>query len=225
MKALIKNKYWIVLLLFALISFGNAGLQGGLGIYYAQYVLENPELVGPLATAGLIPVMIGLFFVAPIIKKFGKRNSTIFGLSFSLIGTVIMLIDPTNFTLILVGSTIRAIGGIPFTASFFAMLADTVEYGEWKTGVRSEGLVYSAGSFGTKIGIGLGGALMGYCLTLGGYVSGATQQSDSAISMITFLFIWAPAIIALMQIAILLFYKLDKIYPQILIDLKSRKEQ
>ncbi|MFC4323003.1 MFS transporter [Litchfieldia salsa] len=223
-KALFKNKYWALMVLFALVSYTGAGLGGGLGIYYAQYILENAALVGPLGLAGLFPVMIGLLFVAPIIKKFGKRNSMLFGLIFGLIGTAVILVNPANFTLVLVGSIIRGIGGVPVAASFFAILADTIEYGEWKTGVRTEGLVYSAGSFGTKVGMGLGAAMIGWFLSLGGYVGGLAEQSDSAISMIIFLFVWAPAIIGLLQIAILYFYKLDKIYPQILADLQARKE-
>lgn len=222
-KALFKNKYWALMVVFALVSYTGLGLNGGLGVYYAQYILENPALVGPLGFAGLFPALIGLLFVAPIIKKYGKRNSMIFGLLLGLIGTVVILIDPTNVALVLTGSIIRGIGGVPFAGSFFAMLADTIEYGEWKTGVRTEGLVYSAGSFGTKVGMGLGAAIMGWCLTLGGYVGGLTEQSDSAISMITFLFVWIPAIIAVIQLVILVFYKLDKQYPQILADLHARK--
>lgn len=224
MKALFKNKYWALMVLFSLVTYTVNGLNAGLGVYYAQYILDNPALVGPLGFAGLFPVMIGLLFVAPIIKKFGKRNSMIIGLILGIIGTVIIAINPTSFTLVLIGSVVRGIGGVPVAASFFAMLADTIEYGEWKTGIRTEGLVYSAGSFGTKVGSGLGAAAMGWFLALGGYVGGVAEQTDSAINMIMFLFIWAPAIIAIIQIAILAFYKLDKIYPQILADLQSRKE-
>ncbi|MFC4402501.1 MFS transporter [Gracilibacillus xinjiangensis] len=224
LKALFQNKYWGLMVFFSLVTYTGAGLNGGLGVYYAQYILENPALVGPLGFAGLFPVMIGLFFVAPIIKRFGKRNAMIFGLVFGLIGTAFLLIDPANFTLVLIGSVIRGIGGVPVAASFFAMLADTIEYGEWKTGVRTEGLVYSAGSFGTKVGSGLGAAVMGWLLSFAGYIGGAAQQSDSAISMILFMFIWAPAIIAVIQLIILFFYKLDKIYPKILADLQARKE-
>lgn len=223
-KALFKNKYWALMVLFLLVSYTGMGLGGGLGVYYAQYILENTALVGPLGLAGLFPAMIGLLFVAPIIKKFGKRNAIIIGLLFGLIGTVVILVDPTNFTLVLVGSIIRGIGGVPMVASFFAMLADTIEYGEWKTGIRTEGLVYSAGSFGTKVGMGLGAAVMGWCMSLSGYVGGVAEQTDSAISMIIFLFVWVPAIMGILQLIILKFYKLDKIYPQILVDLQTRKE-
>ncbi|AST90953.1 MFS transporter [Sutcliffiella cohnii] len=223
-KALFKNKYWALMVVFLLVSYTGMGLGGGLNVYYAQYILENTALVGPLGLAGLFPLMIGLLFVAPIIKKFGKRNVIIFGLIFGLIGTAIILVDPTNFTLVLVGSIVRGIGSVPMAASIFAMLADTIEYGEWKTGLRTEGLVYSAGSFGTKVGMGLGAAAMGWALSLGGYVGGAAEQTDSATSMIIFLFVWAPAIISVLQIIILNFYKLDKIYQQILADLQARKD-
>ncbi|MDX8047219.1 MFS transporter [Gracilibacillus sp. S3-1-1] len=222
-QSLMKNKYWGLALLFALVTYTANGLNGGLGVYYADYILQNPALVGPLGLAGLLPAMIGLLFVAPIIKRFGKRNAMIAGMLFGLLGTVVILIDPASFTFVLVGSVIRGIGGIPVAASFFAMLADTIEYGEWKTGIRAEGLVYSAGSFGTKVGMGLGAAIMGWCLSLSGYVGGAVEQSSSATSMIIFLFVWVPVIFTVIQLIILAFYKLDKIYPKLLEELQARK--
>ncbi|WP_231686845.1 MFS transporter [Bacillus sp. JCM 19034] len=204
-KSLLKNKYWVLAVIFALVIYTGNGLGGGLGVYYAQYILDNPALVGPLGLAGMFPVVIGLIFVGPIIKKFGKRNSMIGGLLFGLLGTVVILIDPTNFLFVLIGSVIRGIGGVPVAASFFAMLADTIEYGEWKSGVRTEGLVYSAGSFGTKVGMGLGAAIMGWCLAASGYVGGAVEQSSSAITMIVFLFVWVPVIFTVIQLTILAF--------------------
>ena len=222
-KALMKNKYWMLMVVFATVTYAAMGLGGGLNIYYAQYILGNPALVGPLGFAGLFPMMIGILFVAPIIKKLGKRNAIIAGTVLGALGTVLILINPTSWTLVLIGSIIRGIGGVPLVASIFAMLADTIEYGEWKSGIRTEGLVYSAGSFGTKVGMGLGAAAMGWALSYGGYIGGAAEQSASAITTITALFIYVPLVFAAIQILLLSFYKLDKEYPTILKELQERK--
>ncbi|PRO67137.1 MFS transporter [Alkalicoccus urumqiensis] len=223
LKALFRNKYWGLLVAFSIVTYTGMGLSSGVNVYYAEYILFRPDLVGILGLAGIFPVMVGLLFMAPVIKRFGKRNAMLIGLAVSLLGTVLLVIDPASTTLVLAGAFIRGIGMAPILGSFFAMLADTIEYGEWKTGVRTEGLVYSAGSFGTKVGMGLGAAALGWGLTLGGYAGGATEQSASAVTAIIVLFIWLPAVIAVLQMIILFFYRLDQLYPTILSDLKKRK--
>src|SRR5690625_7237822 len=86
------------------------------------------------------------------------------------------------------------------------MLADTIEYGEWKHGVRTEGLIYSAGSFGTKVGTGFGGALMGWLLSTSGYIGTATTQTDVTLNMIIFMFIYILIIVGIIAIVILYFF-------------------
>lgn len=107
----------------------------------------------------------------------------------------------------------------------FAMLADTIEYGEWKSGIRSEGIVYSAGSFGTKVGSGLGGAIVGWTLALGGYVGTAEVQSDSALQILKNMYLYSPLVISALTLLILIFYKLDKKFPQIIKELKELNDK
>ncbi|SFE76650.1 glycoside/pentoside/hexuronide:cation symporter, GPH family [Paenibacillus algorifonticola] len=221
--ALFRNKYWAIMLLFAVTVYTNYGMNG-LNIYYAQYMLNDAELLGLLSFAGLIPIAVGLFLIAPLIKKYGKRNVAFFGSFIMIVGSLVILIDPTNVTFVIVGLVIKALGMTPILGTIFAMLADTVEYGEWKTGVRTEGLVYSAGSFGTKAGSGLGAAIIGWGLAIGGYIGGQETISSSASSAIHFMFIYLPIILGILQMVILYFHKLDKLYPQIVAELKAVKK-
>ena len=57
----------------------------------------------------------------------------------------------------------------------WALQADTVEYGEWESGVRTEGTNYAALSFTRKVGQGIGGAVAAYGIGLGGYVAGSAR--------------------------------------------------
>src|SRR5690625_7115732 len=90
--------------------------------------------------------------VAPMTKRFGKKNAIIVGEVITIIGYLVMLIDLTSITLIIAGTIIRGVGKAPINGSMFALLGDTIEYGEWKTGIRNEGMVYSGGSMGIKLG-------------------------------------------------------------------------
>ncbi|WP_018923966.1 MFS transporter [Salsuginibacillus kocurii] len=226
LKALFKNKYWCLMVFFMIATYSLQGLNTGVNVYYAEYILNDPGLVGLLTAVSLVPMLATMLVMAPFIKRVGKRNAIISGCIGIGIGTAVIAVNPESLTFVIIGTIIRGIAMAPVTGSMFAMLADTIEYGEWKTGVRTEGLVYSAGSFGTKVGNGLGAAMIGWILAFGGYLSGTAggQQPESALIAIEFMFIYMPLIFALIQLVLMLFYKLDKLYPQIVSDLKDRSE-
>ena len=96
----------------------------------------------------------------------------------------------------------------------FAIVSDTIEYGEWKTGYRTEGLINSASSFGFKVGNGLGSAILGWVIGAAGACTG---------SEITF--IWIPAVLCIGQVAVMLFYHLDKEYDGIVAELAEEGEK
>ena len=77
----------------------------------------------------------------------------------------------------------------------WALEADTVEYGEWKSGVRTEGTTYAMFSFTRKMGQALGGAAAAYTLGFGGYVSGKhVVQTESAIHAVKLAAGFVPAV-------------------------------
>ena len=104
----------------------------------------------------------------------------------------------------------------------WAMVSDTIDYGEWKTGVRTEGLVNSACSFGYKIGNGIGSALLGLILEIGGYVGEAAAQTASALMSIKVCFVWIPIVVYLTGLLIMKFYHLDREFDGIIADLKRK---
>lgn len=222
-KALVKNKYWIMVLFMFVLYYVNDALYNGGTIYFAEYILGDPALVGLLTLSIQIPSLLLIPFLAPLIKRFGKTKLMLWGTLLFIAGSIIIMVDSTNLVVVTVGSILRGVGRVPIFGTIFAFLPDTVEYGEWKTGVRREGLVYSGGSMGTKIGTGLGAASVGWILSFGGYVGGQAIQSDSAIFAINALFLYLPIITFVLLVILLLFYKLDDEYPQIIKDLRERK--
>ncbi|UWG99015.1 MFS transporter [Dehalobacter sp. DCM] len=223
LKALFANKYWIMMLLLGTLTFMMFSMPAAWP-YYAQYVMGNPMYVGTIMTMNFLSNLVIFIFIMPwLLKKIGKRNSVFVGFVLYAIGVVIILTNPTNYTTVIIATLIRGAGFAPLVGTMYAFIADTIEYGEWKTGVRSEGLTYSAASFGQKCGTGLGGALIGWLLAAGGYVANAPVQSAASMGMINFMFIWLQLIAYVLAVIILLFYKLDKEYPAIIEELKQRK--
>jgi Na+/melibiose symporter-like transporter len=87
---------------------------------------------------------------------------------------------------------------------------DTVDYGEWKTGVRGEGASYSILSFTRKAGQGVGGAAASFTLGLGGYISGAATQTDAGVTSIKVAVGLVPAVAILIGALVMFAYPLTE---------------
>jgi len=89
-----------------------------------------------------------------LLRRFGKRNMSLGGVLLCFIGHVIFLLNPTDFGWVVFSCVIRGIGFAPVQSVIFGFIGDAVEYGQWKTHVRQEGLIFSGGSVGYKGGTG-----------------------------------------------------------------------
>lgn len=140
-----------------------------------------------------------------------------------IIGFIILGFAGKNHTLLLLGTILRSIGVSPIFAGIYALVADTCDYGEWKTGIRSEGLISSSQSIGSKIGIGFGSAITGWILAAVHYDATALTQSQDVISGIIFDFSWLGAIFSIFLFICVLFMDVEKYLPQIQTDLSTSK--
>ncbi|MCC8164268.1 MAG: MFS transporter, partial [Lachnospiraceae bacterium] len=89
------------------------------------------------------------------------------------------------------------------------------DYGEWKTGIRSEGFMASSQSIGSKIGMGLGQALPAFLLAFAGYEATAAVQSEAVVNIVRFGFGWLGVILAVLLIIGILLMDVEKYMPQI----------
>jgi GPH family glycoside/pentoside/hexuronide:cation symporter len=229
-KALFQNKYWIFCLaLWALINVHNA-VVGMTLPYYCKYILLNDGWVySVLYTTEFLIFGLGSFGCSLLLKKITKRDMAMYGSILAVIGQALIFLNPSDFNLVWASVIIRSIGVAPMFAVIFGMLADTVEYGQWKTHTRYEGLIFSSASLGSKVGPGLMSALIGALLSFAGYISTtsgvAVQQPESAKNMIMMLYQWGPIGVWVTIGIILYFYKLDNIYDDIMIELKERESR
>lgn len=223
-KILFKNKYFLLLAIVFVINYTVLGVNNGLRIYYARDVLGNAGLMGTLTLCFILPKLIGNLIYPYINKLLGKWKSMMIGYVIELAGVLIMGLTQTSFTTAVIGLICLGIGGIPHNAGLFAMVADVVDYGEWKTGVRLDGLTNSATSFGMKVGAGLGSALVGWGLAWAAYDGKLAAQTAATIAGIKSVFTFVPAVLIVIGLVTLFFCNLDKIYPQIAAGLAKKKE-
>lgn len=222
LKLLFKNKYFIFVALLFIINYTALNLTNGIVIYYVRDILGNMGAYGVVNTMGFLPSLIMLPFFPKLAEKFGKWKLLMAGFAMQIVGYIIILIFPTSFAMLIVGLALVGFGRVPHSAGLFAMIADVIDYGDWKFGQRIEGMTYSAASFGMKVGTDLGSAVVGWGLEFGGYDGMATVQSTSALFAIKALYTWVPLILIIIGTVILTACNLDKIYPTIQKELAER---
>jgi glucuronide carrier protein len=203
---------------------------GGTTAFYAQYVLGNIGLVGIITLVNTGIALIITPFIPKIISKFGKKNVFQFCGVFTIVGGVGLFFAPANmFWLVLLTLAIKGIGASLINTVMFGLEADTVEYGEWKTGKRSEGATYALFSFTRKLTQSLGGAVGAWALAIGGYIAASAAnpspiQPASAIIAIKATIGLLPALAALIAMIIFIRYPLnDQRFKQIRDETEARK--
>lgn len=223
--ALFKNKYFIILFLFFVLIALYQTFSGTMLTYYCRWNLGNDDLMGVINFAAQIMMCISIPFIGIVINKISKRTWAMLGGALIAAGSLIIIVNPTSIPVIWVGSFLRGLGTAPIYTVMFTMITDAIEYGQWKTGLRTPGAIQSAVTSGQKFGQGIGSAVIGFIMEAGGYLSaaGVTEQSQQAIDTIFYLFVYGIAIIGVAIIVLMLFYHLDKEYPRIMKELLERE--
>jgi len=194
--------------------------------YFFEYTLHRKDLV-PLANS-LDFISLATAFLLPFFCRWtSKRNVWLLGLLGLVVGQLIVFAGVKNNLSV---PWIMAGWGFGFLASGMAMampfslLSDSVDYGEWKTGVRAAGLLTAVGAaFCLKAGSGLGGALPAWIMDAHGYVPNVPQ---SAVSLrgIEWGFIWLPAVFfTLAAVPVVFYQKYELLEPQIHAALAARR--
>ncbi len=203
---------------------------GGSTAYYAKYVMGD---ISQTANMTLVNSGIALLItpIIPwIIKKLGKKTVFQWCGMFTIVGGVALAFVPTGaLAMALIFLAVKGIGASLINTVMFGLEADTVEYGEWKSGKRSEGATYAIFSFTRKVTQSIGGAVGAWALAIGGYLSASATnpnpvQPESAIFAIKFTIGLLPAICA--AIAMLIFWKYpltDKLFRSIRDENEARK--
>ena len=223
--ALFKNKYFIMLFLFFVAFAMYQTFSGTVTTYYCKWIIGDTTIVGNVNVACYGITIVATLLLGKIMHWTTKRNWCIIGALFVIAGSLIVLVGPTSVTVVTIGGLLRGIGMTPILGLIFTMIADAIEYGQWKTGIRTAGAIQAAATSGQKFGQGIGNALIGTIMAAAGYDGALAVQSEAALATISNMFIWGVTILGCIMIFIMLFYKLDKEYPQIMKELLARESK
>jgi len=194
-------------------------------LYFFRDVMGNLGLYAVASGIQLFVTLVLSVFMPRLVKALGKRTVyMVFG-AIMMLGGIVVFLAPTGVALLaVVGVSIVNLGAAGVSIVIWAMEADTVEYGEWKTGVRTEGIIYALFSFTRKAGQAIGGALAAYALAWGGYDAASSVQSDHAMLGIRLAAGAIPLVMAGLAVLIMSRYKLtDLVHASILHDIHERR--
>ncbi|BDZ64009.1 glucuronide transporter [Agromyces mangrovi Wang et al. 2018] len=193
-------------------------------IYLMRDVFDALYLVPVLSLAQLALIFVIAPFVPMVVRRFGKRTAYIAGAVVGSLGQLITFFAPNEW--VALGGSMIGLPGIMFVSMLiWALEADTVEYGEWKTGVRTEGITYAVFSFTRKAGQAVGGALAAYAIGFGGYAVGEQVVGTAAEWGIRTGAALIPAVLVFLAGAIMVFYPLtDKFHAQIVEEITAHRD-
>lgn len=225
LKSLMQNTPWKIFALNIVFMWGGYFIQTSALVYYYTSVIGSREISVTVATImSIVPVLSNLcvpFLSKLIIKKKLFISASII----QLIGLVIIWLAGLNTMFIYVGAVISGLGYGVKNSIYFSIQADPVDYGIWKTGVDTAGSLSAINGFLGKVAQAIAGGISGVLISWSGYQGSTVSQSVNAILAIKSMYLYIPIVCIIISIVIMSFYKLDNIYPQILEELKKRREE
>ena len=186
-------------------------------IYFVKYSIDLHEYQGLILGVSSGAALLAIPFWAYAALKIGKRNSWMASMALLLVGFLVFYFYPItllNELLFVLGFI--GIGNGATGVLFWSMLPDTIEYGEWKTGVRTESSLYGFMTFAQKGAIAFAAILLGMALTQIGFEPNQIQ-SEETLSGLKFIMTWIPLTGIFISFILVSFYPIDKSFHQKLI--------
>lgn len=231
LKALLSNKYYLILIIIATVSGIVDNYKGGnVQYFYIKFLLggvENPMMYTIYQVVTGIPLGIGAFAIYPLAKKVGIKNLTVGGYALVLVGSIVGYLFPDQMVPVLVGGFIRNIGWLPNAYIFATLLCYAYDSVEYRSHMRLEGmmgvaiitaiqwLIYAPFAGGFEAGI----------LKLGFVDAQGITPGADVIRFMNASFYLFDAALAAVVVILLPFVDVEKHLPEINAELLERKKQ
>jgi len=226
------HEVWSVFSNPALLVLMGANILGGSGVgitvalsnyFYLHLWGLKPQMIGPLASGGLLASVIGVFLAPYLSRRFGKKRAMLGLLSFSVFSSLLPIsgrllgIMPPNGSNLLYGLlfgdvVLTAAVGLMGLVILTSMVADVVEDQQVKTGVRSEGVLFAANGLVPKFTVGLGAFIAGSLISLVGFPVKAQPGTVDPDIVRHLALYYIPCVILLNggSVVALSFYRIDR---------------
>lgn len=215
--------FWIVF--SSILILGSTALMFNNNlIYFVKYSLDLHDYQGLiLGTSGGF-TLLAIPFWALLALRLGKRNSWLTAMAWLLIGFLAFYFYPTqSLSELLIILAFLGFGNGATGVLFWSMLPDTIEYGEWKTGIRTESSLYGFMTFAQKGAIGISALILGIILTNIGFIPNETQ-SQEMLDSLKMVMSWVPISGVILSLVMVIFYPINKsFHAKLLKDIAENK--
>ena len=215
LEVLKKNKYIWFSAAFAILYNINLGMNAS--TYYFTYVVGDIGKYTMIAALSM-PLLISMFIFPVLMKKIPISKIIMFGAVLGVLGYLINFVEGGNMALLLVAGACYSLAGLPIAYLSGMIILDCAEYNTLMGMSRAESTMSAFSSFGSKVGNGVGAALLGIILGAGGFISSEAAdivQPDSAVLTIKLLYSVIPALVYLVIVILMKCYNLDEVLSEL----------
>jgi GPH family glycoside/pentoside/hexuronide:cation symporter len=238
LKDLLKNKPWLLIAGATVFQLTYIVMRGSATAYYFRYYVGDQHLnlfgntinltysvfTSSFITSATIATLVGAVLTMWFAKRLDKKNTYAgFLIASATFSGFFYFLQPDNVILIFALNIFVSFFFGSVSVLQWAMYTDTADYGEWKLGRRATGLIMAASLFALKLGLTLGGAIVGWVLAYYGFVANQVQAPNTQSGIVMLMSIY-PAIFGIIGGCLMLFYPLtNKMMIKIEEDLTARK--
>ena len=178
-------------------------------VYYINYYAGHPDSVSEVMSIGILGAGIGIPLWTLVARQLSKRWVWMIGASgAALVNLALFFLDVTAVSTLSALIFCNGIMGGAVAVMFWSMLPDTVEYGQWRSRIRDDGIVFGLSQLISKAGSGLGVGMIGLLLSAIGYTAGIDQSAETLQGIRASAFL-IPAAASLLSALVIAFYPLD----------------
>jgi sugar (glycoside-pentoside-hexuronide) transporter len=178
--------------------------------YYSTYVLGSTASATLIQAAYLAASVITTFFISPIDRKLGRKNTMILGVAAAIGGKVWFLIDPFSIGAIYLNAVTVGFSVAVAFVIFNTNRNNIVDLIEWKDGRRLDSLVSTADNLASKLAAAGATELVAILLSSAGFNADLAVQPVRAVGAINFLLGWAPVIVSVAMLVTVLFLNIEE---------------
>ena len=195
-------------------------------IYYFKYFLDNEESARYALTAktGLAILIVASWVY--VTRFIGKRHAWFVTTAWGCIGLAwFYLADVSTVLAATMFFVLMHVCSVGIHLTYWSMLPDSVEYGEWRTGVRAESLVFGFAIFCQKTALGLAAGLLGVALDFVGFVPNVAQTPQTLHGMKMIIILLPLAGMAIAATAMYFYPLRPGVHEKIVTELAARRGQ
>lgn len=218
------NFPFLIVLASILLMVCGTTIIGKTILYFFEYQMGDrnagSQALMAFAAVGLVAIPFWTF----VTLKTSKRFVWLAGSTLTSIALLTLLLNPaSSIETVTANYMFISFGSGAFAVTFWGMLPDTVEYGEWKSGARVEATIFGLVTFAQKAAVALSAVLLGFLLDVIGYQAGEVQSAET-LSGLKLIIVFVPLTGIVASVAFMLFYPLSpQRHGEIVAELNMRK--